>query len=161
MILSFFPQHLFRRKAPQCQVFVWTQGLLISLTCSLAVLQLELGCLPQICTGTESHHSKATENLAALIITPIFPRAEGWWLLWRPSPCSPLYSDFLFHPISLALNSEQISHWSEPWKSGNRKIETCSSTWFWKVGAIPGCHLWSLANFQLGCMKCVYEIIYM
>ena len=27
--------------------------------------------------ATESHHSKATENLAALIISPIFPRAEG------------------------------------------------------------------------------------
>lgn len=50
-----------------------------------------------LCPATESHSTKAAENLAALIICPIFPRAEGWWLLYITYPIS---SSLLRFPVS-------------------------------------------------------------
>lgn len=114
--------------------------------------------------ATESPYSKAIENLGALITCPIFPRAEGWWLLYITySVSSCLLRSPSSIPSALPWTESRFCQGREAWassKSSNRNLEICCSTWLWKLWALPGCYLWKLANFQPGRLKCICEIIH-
>lgn len=161
------PQHLCRRTTIHSQVYLWTPRFLTSPTCSLAVLQVELRRLqqdffhPQEVTIAKQSNRKpgCTNNI------PHFP--QGWGLMAPLHNLShPFFSAQIsfFIPSGLPWTESRFSHRLEPWTSrkiSKRNLEICSSTWLWKLWALPGCYLWKLANFQPGYVKSIYEIVHM